>query len=312
MLLQHLTYLTALARERHFGRAAEACHVSQATLSAAIRRLEAELGVPLVQRGHRFEGLTPEGERALAWAHRILTADDGMRRDLQAMKHGLSGRARIGAIPTSLPVVSLLTNPLRARHAKLTVSIRSLTSREIERGLDESQLDVGLTYLENEPLDGVRSLPLYDERYLFIAPSTGPYADAKTVSWAEAARAPLALLSSDMQNRRTVDRLFQQAGAVPLPQLETNSISTLYAHVVDGSMCTVIPHAWLRLFPLAPGLCAVPLTEPEARQSIGLVWLDRDPEPLVTQAIVATARALDLDEQLRGVGAEVSGGASDR
>lgn len=290
MVLKQLVYLAALARERHFGRAAEACHVSQATLSEAIRRLEAELGVPLVERGHRFQGLTPEGERALDWAHRILADADGMRADLAAMRDGIGGRLRLGAIPTSLPVVSRLTGPLRERHPALQVAIRSLSSREIERGLHEGELDAGLTYLENEPLRGVRRQPLYEERYLFVAPRGSRWAAGASVRWRDAASAPLCLLAPDMQNRRIVDALFARAGASPEPAVETNSISTLHAQVRDGGLCAVMADTWLHGFGVPAGMAAVPLVEPSARQAVGIVWRDRDPEPALVRALVAHAR----------------------
>jgi DNA-binding transcriptional LysR family regulator len=292
MVVKHLFYLAALARERHFGRAAEACHVSQATLSEAIRRLERELGVALVRRGHRFEGLTPEGERALAWAHRILADCDGLRADLAAMRDGVAGRLRLGAIPTSLPVVSRLTQPLRERHPALELSIRSLSSREIERALHEGELDAGLTYLQNEPLCGVRTQPLYAERYVFLAPSDSRWAGGATVRWREAAEAPLCLLSPDMQNRRIVDALFARAGAAPRPAIETNSISTLHAHVRDARLCAVMADTWLRGFEVPAGMSAVPLVEPAVRQEVGVVWLDRDPEPALVRALVALAAEL--------------------
>jgi DNA-binding transcriptional LysR family regulator len=110
MQIQHLAYLAAVAREGHFGRAAQACHVTQPTLSNGIRRLEQELGVALVRRGHRYEGLRPEGERMLAWAHRILADSDGMQMDAVAMREGLAGRLRLGVIPTALPALTLTTS----------------------------------------------------------------------------------------------------------------------------------------------------------------------------------------------------------
>jgi DNA-binding transcriptional LysR family regulator len=308
VVLQHLTYLAALARERHFGRAAAACHVSQPTLSAGIRRLEQQLGVPLVQRAHRFQGLTPEGDRMLEWAHRMLVDHDGMRRDLVAMRDGLSGRLRLGAIPTALPVISLLTKPLRDRHPAITLSVESATSREIERGLQESELDAGLTYLENEPLHGVRSLALYRERYVFVARAEGRYATLESISWQDAAASPLCLLTPTMQNRRIIDRNFQSVGAAPQPVIETNSISTLYSHVRDQAMCTVMAHAWLHLFGMPPAMRAIPLTEPDTSQAIGLVWLERDPEPLLAQALIATARDAALEARLEE---GVSGGGTD-
>jgi DNA-binding transcriptional LysR family regulator len=298
MLIQQLTYLSALARERHFGRAATACHVSQPTLSAGIQRLEAELGVPLVLRGRRFEGLTPEGARLLEWVHRILTDVDGMRSDLGAMREGLSGRVRIGAIPTALPITSLLTQPLCDRHPALDLSVLSMSSREIEQGLHDARLDVGLTYLDNEPLRDVRTLELYQERYFLLTPSGGPFADAATVAWEDAAATRLCLLSPDMQNRRIVDRIFRDAGTAPRPMIETNSITALYGHVHDGIACAVVSHAWLYLVSLPEGMRAIPLTKPTERHAIGMVWLDRDPESLLARAFVESARDSRLEELL--------------
>jgi len=98
MVLRQLEYLAALAREKHFGRAAEACHVSQPTLSAAIRLLEDDLGAPIVERGHRYVGLTPQGQVALDHAHRVLAEIENLRHELDEIDKGLTGRLRIGAI----------------------------------------------------------------------------------------------------------------------------------------------------------------------------------------------------------------------
>jgi DNA-binding transcriptional LysR family regulator len=298
MLLQQLTYLSALARERHFGRAAATCGVSQPTRSAGIQRLEQELGAPLVLRGRRFEGLTPEGTRLLSWVHRILADVDGMRRDLGAMREGLAGRLRIGAIPTALPITSLLTKPLCDTHPALDLSVLSMSSREIEQGLHDARLDVGITYLDNEPLRDVRTLELYHERYFLLTPPGGPFADATTVAWEDAAATQLCLLSPDMQNRRIVDGIFRDAGVSPSPMIETNSITTLYGHVHDGLACAVVSHAWLYLVSLPEGMRAIPLTQPTERRAIGLVWLDRDPEPLLARAFVDSAREARLEERL--------------
>ena len=299
MIEQELSYLVALARERHFGRAAAVCRVTQPTLSAGIRRLEEKIGFPVVRRGRRFEGLTPEGERVLDWAHRILADIDGLQGEVGAMRQGLTGRLRLGAIPSSLPSVALLTKPLCTRHPGITVSIYSQNSRQIERGLHDFELEVGLTYLDSEPLADVRSLPLYRERYLLLTPVDSPFSRRRSVSWAEAATAPLCLLTEDMQNRRIVNALFAEAGAEPRPTVETNSISTLYAHVRDGGWSSVAAHTWLHVFGLPSGLRAIPLVRPEATRSIGLVVLDRDPEALLARALLDVAAGLDLEATLR-------------
>ena len=298
MQIQHLAYLAAVAREGHFGRAAEACHVTQPTLSNGIRRLEQELGVALVRRGHRYEGLTPEGERMLAWAHRILADSDGMQMDAVAMREGLAGRLRLGVIPTALPVLTLLSEPLLGRHRALELSVHSSTSREIELGLHDGHMDVGVTYLENEPLRGVRTLPLYDERAGGLPRAAGRHGDADQVRWLDAAGERLCVLTPDMQSRRIVDAAFTAAGAKVRPTVETNSISTLYAHVRAALASAVMAHAWLHLFPVPPGMRAVPLVEPDVRQSVGLVGLDRRPEPLLPRALIAMARETDIASRL--------------
>src|SRR6266851_1964739 len=136
MVIRHLQYLTALARERHFARAAAVCNVTQPTLSAGIKQLEESLGVLLVERGQRFVGLTAEGERALAWAQRVLADYAGLQQELSEMREGLVGELRIGAIPVTLPVVSLLTAPFARRHERTSIAVISETSIEIQRRLD--------------------------------------------------------------------------------------------------------------------------------------------------------------------------------
>ena len=160
MLLRQLEYLVSLARERHFARAADACYVSQPSLSAAIRKLEQELDVPIVRRGRRFEGLTPEGERVLLWAQRILAERDALRHELSVMRGGLTGTLRLGAIPTAMPVVSLLTTPFCERHTQARVTLESLSSRDITQKLAEFELDVAMTYLDDDTLGQVRKTPL--------------------------------------------------------------------------------------------------------------------------------------------------------
>ena len=115
MIIRQLIYLDALAREKHVRRAAEACHVSQPTLSAAIVQLEEELGVMIVERGRRFQGFTKEGEAVLAHARRILAEADLMKETIAELREGVSGRIRLGAIPTALPMIAHITAPFSAR-----------------------------------------------------------------------------------------------------------------------------------------------------------------------------------------------------
>ncbi|MBB5077534.1 LysR family transcriptional regulator [Nonomuraea endophytica] len=298
MLLRQLEYLVALARERHFARAAAACHVSQPSLSAAIGKLERELDVPLVRRGQRFAGLTPEGERVLLWAHRILADADALRQDLSRMRDGLSGTLRMGAIPTALTAAPLLTTPFCERYPHVRVLLTSLSSREITRRLADFEIDMAMTYIDDEELGEVRVTPLYEERYLLLTPSDGELAERRTARWAEVAALPLCLLAPEMRNRRILDANFRQAGAVAVPAIETDTVSALFAHVATHRWSSVIAHAWLHMFGVPEGMRVVRLERVSGDPRVGLVTAGSGPEPVIARALLDLARDLDLREVL--------------
>lgn len=304
MNIRHLRYFVALARERNHARAAATCNVTQPTLSEAVRQLERDLSVPLIDRnGQRFRGLTLEGERVLGWAQRILADEDALTQELSEMRLGLAGDLRFGIIPVAMAVAPLITNPFSKTHPLVTLRLLMHSSIEIQRGLDEGTLEAGLTYLENEPLRNVRMLPLYCERYMLLTPTGGPFDDLPSVSWREAAKLPLCLLTRDMQNRRIIDRLFAEGSAgKPKVAIETNSVVALVAHVRSGQWSSVIPHTLLGLLgrkeAALAGFCAIPLVEPEAAQAVGLVVNEREPLAPLARALLKTARETDVSGAL--------------
>ncbi len=160
-MIDKLEMFIALANERHFGRAATSVGVTQPSLSSAIRQLEDQLGVQLVFRGSRFQGLTPEGQRVLDWALKIVGDARTLREEMRALKRGLSGNLRIGVIPTALPVTARLTVQFLDRNPNVDLTLLSRTSYEILDGIDRLELDAGITYLDNEPLGRVTQVPLY-------------------------------------------------------------------------------------------------------------------------------------------------------
>ncbi|ROO84755.1 DNA-binding transcriptional LysR family regulator [Actinocorallia herbida] len=293
MLLRQLEYLVALARERHFVRAAESCHVSQPTLSEGLRRLEDELGVPLVRRGRRFEGLTPEGERVLLRAQRLLADRDALRDEAHALRHGLTGTVRIGAVPTASTAVSLITTPLCAAHPRATVRVEAdLRAEDIAVRLRDFDLDAALTYLDPETVRRFRTLPLYREHYVLLTADTTGASAATT--WREAALSPLCLLEPGMQGRRVLDSLFAEAGTLASPRVETDSIATLFAHVRTGAWTSIVPVPWLQVFGVPEGLRALPLAEPDRAQPIGLVLPSVDPPSAISRALTDAAAHADL------------------
>lgn len=299
-MIDKLEFLLALARERHFGRAAEACGVTQPTLSAGVKQIEEQMGVLLVNRGSRFQSFTPEGEKVLEWARRIVGDTRAMRAEVNALRHGLTGRLRIAAIPTALAMIASLTTPFRQRHPNVRFTIQSRTSIEVLEQLDNLEIDAGVTYLDNEPLGRVSAVPLYRERYRLITSSDAPLGDRDSVTWAEVAQVPLCLLTPNMQNRRIIEGLLRGAGGNPQPTLESNSMIVLFAHVRTGSWASVMPAKLAETLGLTETIRAIPITEPEAVHTIGLVVPSREPMTPLNAALVAEAKRLakTLDETL--------------
>lgn len=293
-MIDKLEFLLALAREKHFGRAADACGVTQPTLSAGVKQIEDTFGVLLVNRGSRFQGFTAEGERVLDWARRIVGDTRAMREEVHALKHGLAGRLRIAAIPTALAMVETLTTPYRARHPAVQFSVLSRTSTEILALLENLEIDAGLTYLDNEPLGRVTAVPLYRERYRLLVAADAPLGDRDTVTWAEVAQVPLCLLTPDMQNRRIIERMLRDTGANFNIALESDSMILLYSHVRTGRWASVMPARLAMSLGLTEtnGLRAIPIVEPEASHTIGLVAPAREPMTPLTAALVAEARRM--------------------
>jgi DNA-binding transcriptional LysR family regulator len=301
MLVRHLSYFVTLARERHFARAAEACHVAQPTLSAAIRKLEEDLGVPLVVRSHRFVGLTPEGEKLLAWGRQILTDYQSLHDDLGGARQGLVGELRLGVIPAAMPAVAFLSARFCEANPAATIEIRSLTSRAIAEGLDAFELDGGLTYLENEPIAHVRRVPLYHERYKMVVSRGHPLADRAAISWHEAAGERLCLLSQDMQNRRIVDRLTASIGLAVHPNVVGNSFLAVWAHLRQGGWASIVPHSFSHLLGQQADLVAIDLVDPVHSEAVGLVVSDREPRAPMVGALLAAAISVDIEAAFAGI-----------
>lgn len=291
-MIDKLEFFITLAKERSFSRAAELCGVTQPTLSAGIKQLEDNLGVLLVNRSSRFHSLTAEGERVLEWAKRIVADARAMRQDVRALKEGLSGQLKIAAIPTALAMISALTTPYREKHPGVRFTILTSSSTDILSMLDNLEIDAGLTYLDNEPLGRVRTVPLFSERYRLLTSAENPLGNRERVTWAEVGRIPLCLLTPDMQNRRIVDRLIRDAGGEPEPALESNSIIVLFAHVKTGRWATILPEKLADSLRVTAPLRSIPIVEPEAVHEIGLVVPHREPVIPQVAALVLEAKKL--------------------
>ncbi len=298
-MIDKLEMFIALAREKHFGRAAEACGVTQPTLSAAIKQLEDQLGVMLVRRGSRFLGLTPEGQRVLDWARRIVGDARSMREEVRAARHGLSGHVTLAIIPTALAMVSELTMPFRELHPKVTFSLLSRSSIEILSLLENLEIDAGITYLDNEPLGRATTVPLYSERYHLITSAEPDIAKRDTVTWKEVCELPLCLLTPDMQNRRIINLHLAAAGVSAHPSLELDSMIALFSHVRTGKWASIMPLKLIETFGPWDNVKAIRIVEPEAAHLVGLVAAYREPHtPIIAMLLRQAKRISQIDQKI--------------
>ncbi|MCW4116136.1 LysR family transcriptional regulator [Aurantimonas sp. MSK8Z-1] len=278
-MIDKLEYFIALAGERHFGRAAERLGVTQPTLSAGIRQLEERLGVTLVNRGSRFQSLTAEGERVLVWARRIIGDVRTMQDELRIERQGLSGHLRLAVIPTALAVVSRLTTPFLERHPHVTFEILSRTSAEIAAGIDNFEIDLGITYRDEERPQRLDRRVLYAERYCLVTTRGNPFAERRSVTWDEAASIPLCLLTTTMQNRRILESYLQRAPERFGTVLESNSMIALIAQVRTGRFATIMPSRSAEMLGLAEPVRSIPLEAPDVSYDVALVRAVREPQP---------------------------------
>ena len=272
MFLRQFEYLIALEKEGHFGRAAERCHVSQPSLSSGLNQLEEELGVPIILRHQRFQGFTPEGECVINWTKRLLADQKGMLEDLAIMRRNLHGTIRIGAMPMSSPVLPIISNIFSAKYPSVKFDIEFVGSERLIKEVCNFELDVGITYLEDQRLNRFNKATLYKEKLSLMIPKTMLPPQKKTINWKEAANLPLCLLSPFMKERQVMDTAFESVACNPSPKLECNSIFQLAFHVMHGAIATIVPSGFCSANDAFPGTREIPLMKPLISKPVGLIW----------------------------------------
>lgn len=286
MFLRQFQYLVALEQEKHFGRAAEQCHVSQPSLSSAIKSLEKELGIPLILRQQKFEGFTEEGKRVVTWAKRLLADRSAMMEELSIMRRDLNGRLRIGATPLSCPLFPTVSQLFQKRYPSVQLDIQFLGTDRIIQGLTNFEIDIGVTYLNNPALDRFVTMALYEEPLYLLLPDNDWLDDSPTISWAEASKLPLCLLSKSMRERQIMDDAFEKAGVQCKPVLESNSIFQLAFHSMAGDLATIVPKRFAHL----PNTKQKLLETPTVSDTLGLVWVYGNPVLPMTKATTVLMR----------------------
>lgn len=273
MTLTELRYIVALARERHFGRAAEKCFVSQPTLSVAVKKLEDELGVILFERGQNEVRVTPAGEPIVIQAERVLAESAHIKELADAGGDPLAGPLRLGAIYTIGPyLLPKLVPLLKARAPKMPLMLEeNFTNRLLEK-LKSSELDVAILALPvDEP--GLVAQAVYDEAFRVLLPATHPWAKKKSVDPARLLGEPLLMLGRGNCFRDQVLDLCAQAGDGGPQALEGSSLETIRHMVASGVGITVMPATAVATLPKDdPLLRAKPFSGPEPGRRVGLVW----------------------------------------
>lgn len=291
-MLEKLGFLIALAREKHFGRAAESCGVAQATLSQGIQQLEEDLNVKLVLRSSRFLGLTPDGERVLIWARRLVGDAHAMRQEILGLKAGAGHHLRLAVMPAAMPIVASVTAPVLLHHPTVHFTLLTRTSDEIATQIDQREIDAGICYIGHQPRPEVEEIPLFREDYVLLTTAHGSFGASDQVTWAQLSGLPLCLLTPNLQQRRIIDSTLQTVGVSVQPMMETDSILALISHVLTGNWVSVLSRLTLEAIEVSRNLRAVPIVEPKVSHLIGLVVSKRFPMQAPMALLMQEARKL--------------------
>ncbi|SFM26305.1 LysR family transcriptional regulator [Marinobacter zhejiangensis] len=291
MDIKQLKFLIALDQTRHFGKAAELCHVTQPTLSMRIRSLEEELDLVLVARGQRFEGFTEAGERVLAWAKTILSAYDGLQAEAANCRGQLVGTLRLGTVPLSSMSPMELVKPLSERYPELRFQISSMSSEQVFDGLSRNQLDLGMCYLDQQntrhfevvELGPSRMGLLHDERFFTF--------DAPEIAWEDLDAVPLGTLTKIMHFQQSIALRFRSLGLEVNSVLESDSTFQLVQAVSSGICCAIMPLK-SGVDSLSDHLRLTPITDGSTNAPMGLLMRKTEPQSPLARQCFEEAKAI--------------------
>ena len=280
MEIKNLEIILALDSEKHFNRAAEKLKISQPALSMKLKALENVIGVRLVKRGKNYIGLTSEGEILKERFKNIVKEYTNIKQLSSELKNNLTGNLRIGVIPTALLEVSFLLNSFVKKFTNVKLQVISMSSNEIDKNLHNFKLDLGISYLENEPILGVEKIPLYKETYFLISKKKN-LKNKKKLKWQEIGNLDLCLISKENQFRRILDAVFKENNINPRVLIESNSMTHIYSHVNSSEFSTIMPYIFTQSFNYDENTNFIQLISPEISHKVGIVHIDDNrPSPI--------------------------------
>jgi LysR family transcriptional regulator, hydrogen peroxide-inducible genes activator len=300
MTLTEMRYIVALARERHFGRAAEKCHVSQPTLSVAVKKVEGQLGFLLFERHASEVRINPGAERIIEQAKRVLEEAVKLDELSSRGKDPLQGALRVGVIYTIAPyLLPQLVPQLHARAAAMPLFLKEDFTGNLIPALKQGELDVIIAAL---PLDepGLVAQPVYDEPFRLVVPADHPWADRRDVGAAALDGENLLLLG---QGNCFRDQVVEACPRLAAPEglersLEGSSLETIRHMVASGAGAAVMPSS--AADPLKgsePLVRVLDFAAPAPKRRVGLVWRVSFPRPQAIDVV----RAAVLDCRLPGI-----------
>ncbi|UWQ58652.1 LysR family transcriptional regulator [Leisingera caerulea] len=283
--LKDLQLLTALARHQHFAKAAADCGMSQPAFSMRIRNLEERLGLSIVRRANRFQGLTEEGMMIVRRGRSILDDAKALEQEIAASRGEVTGTLVLGVVPTATAWAAQLVDQVHYTYPRILARVEVTNSLAIQQRLYDGTIDAGITYAESVGRDLVTVQPLYEESYVLLAPEDMVAEHGGTISWAEAAELPLSLLDQQMQNRRILDRIFADLKLRPEIVSESNGFMASMVLAREGSAATILPRALMQALGELGGTRVLALVEPEQARPICIATLDRTPELTTVRAL---------------------------
>ncbi len=309
MTLNELRYIVAVARERHFGRAAESCHISQPTLSVAVRKLEEELGVALFERGPGEVAATPTGQRIVEQARRVLDEAAVIRQLAAQGQDELAGMLRLGVIYTIGPyLLPHLIPRLHRRAPHMPLQIEENYTAVLGEQLKDGELDVLILSLPFAEA-GIATQAVYEEPFVVLMPTGHPLEQAAVIDSPTLARQELLLLGPGHCFRDQVLRFCPECNQLRSVAsdnmqrtLEGSSLETIRLMVATGMGVTVLPYTSVSGYAHASDLLSVrPFAEPAPTRLVALAWRKSFPRGAVIPLLAAAIRACPLGEAVRMV-----------
>jgi len=292
MNLRDLRYLVALADERHFGKAAERCFVSQPTLSAQIRKLEQYLGVPLVERQPKRVSLTETGRKVVERARKLLQEADSIVEIARNDRDPLSGPLKLALIPTVGPyLLPHVAGRLRRELPRLKLMLYEYQTAPLLEKLHAGEVDLGILALP-VPADGLETAPLYEEPFTVAVPASHSLADRDRVRVEDLKGETLLLLEDGHCLRDQALEVCSRIRLQDSQDYRATSLETLRQMVAAGHGVTLLPElASSSPVGAVRGLKVKPFVKPAPTRTIGAVWRKSTTRGAAIAAVIATVRA---------------------